>query len=254
MSEAFAFDEVDKRFASRDGACVTALSGLTFRGELGAVTCLLGPTGCGKTTALRLAAGLEEPDGGCVLINGRAPTAHRAALAYIPQQHTLLPWLRLVDNVALPSRVRGVCRKERRRQAGGFLARVGLDGKERLYPHECSGGMQQRAMLARQLASGATSWLMDEPFAALDERTRYALQDVLLELRATRGLSVLFVTHSIVEATYLADRIVVLSVGPGRASDVIDVELSHPRDRLGAAFSGLAERVRRELDAIVLSA
>lgn len=253
MKPIVVFDDVSKRFASQDGHTVEALSGLSFRAELGQVTCLLGPTGCGKTTALRLAAGLEEPDAGAVSVDGVAPAGRRAIVAYIPQQHTLMPWSRLVDNVALPLRVRGVRRKVRRLRSRAFLARVGLEGSSRLYPHECSGGMQQRAMLARQLASGATCWLMDEPFASLDERTRYALQDVLIELRRTRELSVLFVTHSIVEAAYLADRIVVLSAGPGKASDVIDVDLPHPRDRLSSEFSALTERVRRELDAIVLS-
>ncbi len=248
----FAFDGVCKTFRSRAGEPVDALRGFSCAGEAGRITCLLGPTGCGKTTALRMMAGLETPDAGRVALDGKSPEQRRSELAYIPQRHTLFPWLRLLDNVAFPLMIRRVSRRRRRTLSGGFLAQVGLEGKARLYPYECSGGMQQRVMLARQLAAGATAWLLDEPFASLDERTRYALQDLLLDLRRAQSLSVLFVTHNIEEAVYLADRIVVMSLSPGRTVETIDLDAPRPRDRLSQAFSADIERVRTHIGEILL--
>ena len=248
----FAFDGVCKTFRSRAGEPVDALRDFSCAGQAGRITCLLGPTGCGKTTALRMMAGLETPHAGQVVLDGKQPGQCRGELAYVPQQHTLFPWLRLLDNVAFPLMIRRVARRQRRRQARRFLGQVGLEGKARLYPYECSGGMQQRVMLARQLAAGATAWLLDEPFESLDERTRYALQDLLLELRRTQSLSVLFVTHNIEEAVFLADRIVVMSLSPGRAVETIDLDTPHPRDRLSPAFSAQIERVRTHIGQILL--
>ncbi len=249
---AFSFRQIHKTFVARSGESVPALDGFCCEGQVGDITCLVGPTGCGKTTLLRMAAGLESPDSGSVAVNGRAPGQCRGELAYVPQQHTLFPWLRLRDNVSFPLKVKGTRRRERHRGADALLDQVGLGGRARLYPHECSGGMQQRVMLARQLAAGAKNWLLDEPFSSLDERTRYALQDLLLELRRRQGLSALFVTHGIEEAVYLADRVVVMSPGPGRDVETIGLDLTHPRDRLSAGFSALVERVRRRIDTLIL--
>ncbi len=248
---AFDFAKAVKAFRVAAGQTVRALDGLTCRGATGAITCLVGPTGCGKTTALRMAAGLAAPDEGRVRVHGISPVDACRTLGYIPQQHTLFPWLRIQDNVAFPLRMRGVGRAERRRQADELLARVGLAGRGRAHPHECSGGMQQRVMLARQLATGATHWLLDEPFASLDERTRHHLQHLLLELRRDRDLSILFVTHSIEEAVFLADRIVLLSPGPGRVIHTLDLAENRLRDRLSTAFAGHMESVRRSLESAI---
>lgn len=252
MRAAVRFEGTGKRFRGREGRPVEALAGLDFAAEAGAITCLLGPTGCGKTTALRLAAGLEAPDAGRVLVGGAPPASDGAGVGFVPQQHTLFPWLRLVDNVAFPLRLQGRPRRERRRTAAALLARVGLGERTRAFPHECSGGMRQRAMLARLLAGGATRWFLDEPFASLDERTRHHLQALLPSLRDERGLDILFVTHDIDEAVALADRIVVLTPGPGRVAATLEVDLARPRDRLSTAFSGLAEAARRHLESAIL--
>lgn len=240
---AFFFDNVSKTFRSRAGESVSALKDFSFSGERGRISCLLGTTGCGKTTALRLAAGLERPEAGTVTVK----TAE-GFLGYITQQHGNLPWLRLVDNVAFPLMLRGVPGNVRRRKATELLTRVRMGDAGRLYPHECSGGMLQRAMLARLLALGADHWLLDEPFGALDERTRHHLQRLLLTLKDEQGLSALFVTHSIEEAVFIADRIGIMGVGPGCILEVIDLNEPHPRDRLSDTFALRMEQVRRALE------
>jgi len=182
-----------------------------------------------------------------VTVAGVAPAEASRRIGYVPQQPSLFPWLRIDDNVALPLRLRGMPRAERRIQAQTVLARVGLAERAKAYPHECSGGMQQRVMFARQLAAHATHWLLDEPFAALDERTRHRLQALLLDLRTSDGLSMLFVTHSIEEAVALADRIVIVGLAPGRVVRTLEVADSHPRDRLSSAFFAYMADVRRQL-------
>jgi ABC-type nitrate/sulfonate/bicarbonate transport system ATPase subunit len=250
---AITFHEVAKSFTNRDGQKCQALKNFTVSAESGRVTCLLGPTGCGKTTALRILAGLEKCDSGYFSVNATRNADRSPALAYVSQQHTLLPWLRLEDNVAFPLRLRGVSKKERRRAAGAFLDKVGLAGKERLFPHECSGGMRQRAMLARLLATGAGLWLLDEPFANLDEKTRFVLEDTLLALIRENNISALFVTHGIEEAVYLADRIVIMSPSPGHVVANVEVPLPRQRDRLSSEFSALMETIRENLDSAILA-
>jgi NitT/TauT family transport system ATP-binding protein len=248
---AFLFDDVHKVFTTREGEAREALGGLSWDGAGGEVTLLLGPTGSGKTTALRLAAGLEAPTGGRVRIGGDEPAQRQGEIGYVSQHHTLLPWKRVLENVALPLRFAKAPRASAEAVAREALERVGLKGTERMFPHEMSGGMQQRAMLARVLAGRARYWLLDEPFGALDEPTRYALQALLLQLQAERKATVLFVTHNVEEAVYLADRIVVLSLPPARATTVIDPDLPRPRERLSEAFSGRMEAVRRHLDSVI---
>ncbi len=248
---AFAFESVSKVFTARGGTPVAALRDFSVVGEEKAITCLLGPTGCGKTTALRLAAGLEDVDAGRVAVGGKRPNEQRTRIGYLPQRHTLFPWLRLEENVLLPVQFTHSLDRRARVAARAALEEIGLEGRERAYPHECSGGMQQRAMLARQLVSGARYWLMDEPFAALDERTRHRLQRLLLSLRAERELAVLFVTPSIEEAVFLADRIAVLPLTPGGAVKRIAVDRSHPRDRLAPWFSEQVETIRCGLEKLL---
>ncbi len=233
---AFQFMAVCKTFRSRDREEHPAIGNLSFTAAAGQVTCLVGPSGCGKTTALRLAAGLEIPDAGTVLTAGSSPAKGCAQIGYVPQQHTLMPWLRVIDNVALPLRIRSVTKAKRMEQAMNCLKRVGMEERALAFVHECSGGMQQRIMLARQLAQGATLWLLDEPFGALDEITRNRLQDLLLELVDQAGISMIFVTHSMREAVYLGDKVVVMSAAPGTVLREIPVDLPRPRDRLSHEF------------------
>jgi NitT/TauT family transport system ATP-binding protein len=211
------------------------------------IVCLLGPTGCGKSTILRLVAGLEGPDSGrSELISDGG--AEGPEVGYLTQRHTLFPWLTAEENIRLPLRIRGGGKERTRSLPRELLETLGLSRHSGLYPHEMSGGMQQRTALGRLLAMEAGCWLLDEPFAALDERTRHQLQDLLVELAGEMGITVLFVTHSIDEAVYIADRIHVFSAAPGRIVETLDLDDSRPRDRLSDSFGRHMERIRKKLE------
>lgn len=240
---------VGKSFVSREGDRVLAVEDVSLAVPAGSICCLVGPTGCGKSTLLRLAAGLEEPDRGRVAVPGaNAAGAVGSPVGLLTQRHTLFPWLTTIENIALPLRIRGEAVKAAHDRCLPILETLGLGDSADRYPYELSGGMQQRAAMGRLLASKASCWLLDEPFTALDERTRHRLQDLLVELVASRGIAVLFVTHAIDEAVYLADRVHALSAAPGRIVATLDVVESRPRDRLSAAFSGHLESIRRALE------
>ncbi len=216
-----------KSYDSERGERVPVFSGLDLEVREGEFLSILGPTGCGKTTLLRILGGLEGWDRGQVLVSGRPPRAGRIPFALVFQQNTLFPWKRILPNVALPLELGGLSRREARSRAVELLSLVGLEGLERAYPYELSGGMQQRAALARALAQDARGLLMDEPFGALDDRTRRDLQEVLVEIQASRGLTVLFVTHNLEEALLLGTRVVVL----GKEGILKEEEIPGPRPR-----------------------
>lgn len=210
-----------------------ALLGVDLEIERGEFVCVIGPSGCGKSTLLRLIGGLMEPTSGEIRIDGRAPVEAQAdkAFGFVFQEPSLLPWRTVADNVRLPLEV-----NRRNNPSGGYsvgelLELVGLDRYAGYYPSQLSGGMQQRAALARALVSGASLLLMDEPFGALDEITRAAMGYELLRIWDADQKSVVFVTHSISEAVTLSDRVVALSSGPGRVSGVVDIGLPRPRSR-----------------------
>jgi len=193
---------------------VTALAGLSLSVAPGEFLSLLGPSGCGKSTALRLMAGLAEPtDGG---IEWPAGAAAPGDVGFVFQEPTLMPWATVEGNVALPLRLLGVGEADARRRVAETIERVGLHGFERAYPRELSGGMKMRASVARALAARPRLLLLDEPFAALDEITRFRLNDDLLALWRGQALTVVFVTHSVYESAYLSTRIAVMSARPGR--------------------------------------
>ncbi len=248
---AFHMESVTKTFTSRSGVSIQALKGITLNGNDGEVTCLLGPTASGKSTALRIFAGLEHPDGGTVNVAGRDPGVMRGRIGYITQRHTLFPWMRAAENISLPLDLHGVPAQEASKRTGEICRTLGLSGAERLFPYELSGGMQQRTALGRLLCSEATHWLMDEPFSNLDELTQHGLQELLLALVKAHGISVLFITHSIDEALFLADRMVMLSAGPGRTVDDFRPGLQHPRDRLSPAYGHMMERIRQNMENVL---
>jgi NitT/TauT family transport system ATP-binding protein len=191
--------------------------------------CLLGGSGCGKTTLLKIVAGLIEADAGRIEIEGRAVKGPGPDRSLVFQNYGLLPWRNVLGNVELGLEIRGVPRTRRRQICRDYIARVGLTGFERHYPHQISGGMQQRVGLARALSKDPKILLMDEPFAAVDMQTREKLQDELLGIWWTMKTTVLFVTHSIEEAVYLGDRVIVMSSRPGRIAADIAVDLPRPR-------------------------
>jgi NitT/TauT family transport system ATP-binding protein len=248
-----AIDRLSLTFATADGP-VYALDGIDLEVEEGEFVAFIGPSGCGKTTLLRLIADLEQPTDGAIRVNGLSPGQARLArqYGYVFQAPALYPWRTIERNVMLPLEVMGMPRAERRRRAEHYLELVNLAGFARRYPWQLSGGMQQRASIARALSFEPRLLLMDEPFGALDEIVRDKLNAQLLQLWAGTGKTVLFVTHSIPEAVFLSTRIVVMSPRPGRILDVIDVDLPADRTldiRETSEFLAVAHRVREGLRA-----
>jgi len=240
-------------FTTRDGP-VQALSNVNLDIAPGEFISLIGPSGCGKTTLLRVIADLESATGGSIAVNGRTPEQARLArdYGYVFQAPALYPWRTILGNVMLPLEIMGISRAEREARAKAQLALVSLSGFERKFPWQLSGGMQQRASIARALAFEPKLLLMDEPFGALDEIVRDHLNEQLLKLWAATRKTVVFVTHSIPEAVFLSTRIVVMSPRPGRITDIVDCDLGPDRPleiRETPAFLRIAQRVREGLRA-----
>jgi len=212
-----------------DGS-IEALADASFEAPAGLLTSLIGPSGCGKTTLLKLVAGLLAPTTGEIVVDGKPVTGPGHDRALVFQDFALLPWATVLRNVAYGLELRDMARAERELQAMRQIEHVGLAGFEHRYPHQLSGGMKQRVGLARALTVDAPFLLMDEPFSQVDEQTRRKFQEDLRELLSGEGRTVLFVTHSIEEAVYLSDRIVLLSPRPGRVTHVIDTEHDRSAD------------------------
>lgn len=226
-------NHVGKRFDNG----TEALSDLSFHVSSGEFLSLLGPSGCGKSTALRLIAGLIAPDHGEIVWTGARPE-----LGFVFQEPTLMPWANALTNARLPLDLKKLPRAEADARAEAALARMGLQDFARAYPRELSGGMKMRVSIARALAASPGLLLMDEPFAALDEPTREALNDDLKRLAREDRITVIFVTHSVMEASYLSDRVLVMSPRPGRIKAEIALPPG-PRDRLSIGFSDGLRRV-----------
>jgi NitT/TauT family transport system ATP-binding protein len=240
-------------FQTRDGP-VHALSDVNLDIAPGEFISLIGPSGCGKTTLLRVIADLEQASAGRIQVNGRTPEQARLArdYGYVFQAPALYPWRTILGNVMLPLEIMGVARAEREARARTQLALVNLSGFERKFPWQLSGGMQQRASIARALAFEPKLLLMDEPFGALDEIVRDHLNEQLLKLWAATRKTVVFVTHSIPEAVFLSTRIVVMSPRPGRITDIVACDLGPDRPleiRETPEFLRIAQRVREGLRA-----
>ncbi|MFO1104989.1 MAG: ABC transporter ATP-binding protein [Amaricoccus sp.] len=240
-------------FETADGP-VQALRDVNLTVARGDFVSFIGPSGCGKTTFLRVAADLESPSSGSLLVNGMSPGEARASRAYgyVFQAAGLFPWRTIAGNVRLPLQIMGYGRAEQAARVARVLEMVELGGFERKYPWQLSGGMQQRASIARALAFDADLLLMDEPFGALDEIVRDRLNEQLLALWERTGKTICFVTHSIPEAVYLSTRIVVMSPRPGRVTDVIESPLPRERPlhiRESRDFLETAARVRDGLRA-----
>jgi len=220
---------VRKVYRSR-GEDFLAVSDVSFDVSEGELVCMVGPSGCGKTTVLKILAGLHPHDGGIVRIGSPdAPFDAKRDIGMVFQQPLLLKWRRIIDNVLLPAEILGLPKREARERAGHLLDMVGLAGFEQSYPYELSGGMQQRAAIARALVHDPKLVLMDEPFGALDALTREKMNLELLRIWSESRKTIVFVTHGIQEAVFLASRVVVLTAGPARMADNIPVALPYPR-------------------------
>jgi NitT/TauT family transport system ATP-binding protein len=246
-------DDLSLTFETGDGT-VQALSHVSLKIQPGEFISLIGPSGCGKTTLLRVIADLETATGGHIAVKGMSPREARLqrSYGYVFQAPALYPWRTVGRNIALPLEIMGFGRAERQARVAAGLSLVSLDGFEHKYPWQLSGGMQQRASIARALAFDPDLLLMDEPFGALDEIVRDKLNEQLLRLWERTGKTVVFVTHSLPEAVFLSTRIVVMSPRPGRVHDIVACDL--PRDRTldireTPAFLDIAHRVREGLRA-----
>ena len=235
---------------------VEAVRDIDLTIEEGSIVSLIGPSGCGKSTVLHMIAGLYEPTRGMVVYDGQPVSTVNTSVGYMTQKDNLFPWRTVQDNVALPFELAGQGREERRRSAREILRRVGLTGFETRYPSELSGGMRKRASLARMLLYRPETFLLDEPFAALDAQLKLAMHDLLLRLWTDDRQTILLVTHDLVEAITLSDRVIVLTQRPARVVLDQPVHLPRPRDVLNVRFTeafkeiydSLWERLRLEYE------
>jgi NitT/TauT family transport system ATP-binding protein len=240
--------QVSKRFANS----VTALEHFSLDVREGDFLSLLGPSGCGKSTVLRLIAGLTQPTSGSIAWPGSAEADHRGEIGFVFQEPTLMPWANVADNVWLPLRLRGLSKRAARDRIAESLTLVGLQDFAKAYPRELSGGMKMRVSIARALSVKPRLLLMDEPFAALDEITRFKLNDDLLRLQRDLRCTVVFVTHSVFESAYLSNRIAVLSPRPGRvAAEIagIDVQAREHDFRTSQTYADLCRQASHALTA-----
>jgi NitT/TauT family transport system ATP-binding protein len=233
---------VDKQFAL-PGQRIDALRGANLTIDKGEFVCLIGASGCGKSTLLRIVAGFEAATRGDALMWGTPIAGPSPDRGMVFQDFALFPWLTVRGNIAFGPASRGRPATEVKDTVARFMALVGLERFAEAYPHQLSGGMKQRVAIARVLANDAEVLLMDEPFGALDAMTRERLQDELLDIWQRTGLTVIFVTHAIEEAIFLADRVIVMSPGPGRIASEMRIDLPRPRDVAAANFND----IRREL-------
>jgi NitT/TauT family transport system ATP-binding protein len=232
----------------RGGGAVQALAGVSLHAAPGELVAVVGPSGCGKSTLLMIAAGLLAPSSGAVLVSGRKVDRPRTDIGIVFQNPVLLDWRTALGNVMLQAEARKMNRKEAQARAGTLLESVGLGGFEERFPHELSGGMRQRVSICRALIHNPDHLLMDEPFGALDALTRDQLVLDLEALVRERRMTVLFITHSIAEAVFLSDRVIVMTPRPGGIDRIIDIKLPRPRTLAMRETSEFAEYSRQILD------
>ncbi len=237
---------LNKLFLS-DGKEMEALHDINLSIKENEFVCFIGPSGCGKTTLLRIIAGLEDPTSGGVYLHGELIKGPGPERGMVFQEYSLFPWRTVLDNVAFGLELKGVPKETRQEKARQYLKMVGLVRFEERYPHELSGGMKQRVAIARALVNDPSAILMDEPFGALDAQTRNIMQSELLRIWEEEKKTVVFVTHSVDEAIYLADRIVIMSARPGRIKDIIDIDILRPRSRTSAEVNSIRDRILCDL-------
>lgn len=250
MSALMKISGLHKTFDARKGLPETkVLAGIDMDLAEGSFTCIVGPTGCGKTTLLRILAGLEKPSSGRVELAGEEVTGPGARIGLVFQEYALFPWRSVLGNVTFGLELSGMGKKERLERAGHYLAMVGMCGFENRYPKELSGGMKQRVAIARTLAVKPKVLLLDEPFASLDAQTRNLMQEFILELWARTGTTVIFVTHNVDEAVFLGTKVVGFSARPARIRETYPVSLELPRNRTGEPFNHIRRKILAYLSA-----
>lgn len=227
---------VSKTF-KRGGSVIEALRDFNLNVDRREIVALIGPSGCGKSTLLNMIAGLYTPSGGRVIYKGSPVTGVNTGVGYMTQKDNLLPWRNVRDNIAFPLELAGVAKTEREARANAVIKQVGLDGFETRFPTELSGGMRKRACLARMMLYGAETALLDEPFAALDAQLKLAMHDLLLRLATDNEQTVVFVTHDLMEAVTLADRVIVCTRRPAMTALEQKILLPRPRDVLNVRFT-----------------
>lgn len=236
-------EKLSKSFRTNNGRRLEAVAEVSFDIPENDFVCIVGPSGCGKSTLLRMIAGLETITAGTIHYRGEEISRPRREIGMVFQEYSLLPWRNVLDNVALGPEFSGFPRGEREAKAMDYLRLVGMEAFSRSFPHELSGGMRQRVAIARALANDPDVLLMDEPFGALDAHTRILLQKELLRVWEHHRKTILFVTHGVDEAIYLADRIMVMSARPGRILEIMDVTMERPRHRGDPLYGELADRI-----------
>lgn len=238
--------DVEKVFLTSKGESKIALTQVNLEVKTGEFLCLLGPSGCGKSTLLNLMAGFDKPTAGEITIDGEPVKNPDPRYITIFQDYGLFPWRTVLENVEYGLELKGIPAAERKAIASRYIDLVGLSKFAGSYPRELSGGMKQRVAIARALAVEPEILFMDEPFGALDAITRMKMQEEIVRIWQEKRCTVIFVTHDIDEAIYLADRIVIMSSSPGRIKSVVTVPLGRPRDRTGFDFGRIREEIYRE--------
>ncbi|MFV0412824.1 MAG: ABC transporter ATP-binding protein [Oscillospiraceae bacterium] len=237
---------VNRTYIDANNSAVEALKNIDLSIKKGEFLSIIGPSGCGKTTLLRLLAGLDVPESGSISLGGKEISGPHPDRGYVFQQGSLFPWLTVEKNIAAGLKARGVY-KQNKNEVGQFIGLIGLQGFEKSYPHQISGGMAQRVAIARALINHPVALLLDEPMGALDAFTRANLQDKLLELWEKNDTTMVLVTHDVDEALYLSDRIVIMTPRPGKISEILEVGLARPRQRNNPDFVAMRSSILEKL-------
>lgn len=237
-----------KSFTTKENLEVKALEDINLNVEENDFICIVGTSGCGKSTLLRIIAGLETITKGSVKYNDMELIEPTKEIGMVFQNYSLLPWRKVLDNISLGLEFSGVNKKERENTALEYLKIINMENFANAYPYELSGGMQQRVAIARALANNPSVLLMDEPFGALDAHTRIILQKELLRIWEHNKKTILFVTHSVDEAVYLSDKIIVMSSSPGKIKEIVNVDMKRPRDRGDIMYAKLTSQILKMLE------
>lgn len=245
---------LNKTYHTEEGDEVVALSDINLDVADKEFVCFIGPSGCGKTTLLRITAGLEKPDSGTLTVNNEPITGPGPDRGMVFQEYSLFPWRTVLKNITFSLELKKIPKSEREKIARDFLEVVGLSKFADSYPHELSGGMKQRVAIARALVNDPDVLLMDEPFGAVDAQTRNRLQHELLNIWEKKKKTVLFITHSVDEAVFLADKVVVFTARPGRVKEVISIDLPRPRERTSFEANAVREHLLASLGAEIQTA